>query len=157
MKDKSGSESNCWIALFLIPVLLLQAGCVVGVVDGGISVSGQVYEWVNPPANIKTEIYVDNSPVQDGKLVTLEGAKIVLFHRGDYSWQRIDETTIWKHETASKKNGSFSLGGVTSPSRFHAAMRVSKDGFLPAEKVFLHDKLWHTAVVIMVRNTDQTP
>lgn len=133
--------------------LLLQTGCTHGIVDGGIFVEGRAYEWVNAPPMTPSRIYVDELLMKDAKLVPLAGVRILLLHGGEYARRPIDETTIWKNERLSDPDGSFHVGGITAPEKFHAAIRAWKEGFSPAERVFLHDKIQHTAVVVMVRTT----
>jgi hypothetical protein len=150
-------ETRC-VRVFLLFAILSQTGCTQGIIDGGIFVQGRVYEWVNPPPNVTSRVHVDESLTDQVQLVPLAGVNVLLLHGGDYARQRIDETTTWKNQRLSDENGSFRVGGLTSPEKFHAAIRVRKDGFLPAEKVFFHDKLQHTAIVLTVRmNQNQQP
>jgi len=57
---------------------------------------------------------------------------------------------VRKDSSVTDSNGGFEVGGLTSPFRFNATLVVEKEGYKSITKVFLHDKLEHEAVIILV-------
>ncbi len=125
-------------------LLVITTSC-----DGDIKMRGRVYTQHQP--GTQSRAYVDQAPTDDlSGLTPLEGAKIVLYHGGDYDKQPIDTSTLWKEEGESDAVGQFDVGGTTAPSKFHAALVIKKPGYKPVTQVFMHEKFDHTAVVILV-------
>ncbi|MHC4597924.1 MAG: carboxypeptidase-like regulatory domain-containing protein [Planctomycetota bacterium] len=133
--------------LFLWAGLLLVAGC-----DGGIQIRGVVCELRNPETRKGSLIFVNETSSIGGESTPVENAVVTLFHGGDYRHEELDETTIWKKTTRTDKEGRFRIESVTAPGSFHAIIRVDKEGYVRAEKVFHHDcRETHESVVILHR------
>ena len=122
--------------------------------DGLISVRGRVYEQRRPGA--QSRAFVDQTPDDDlSFLVPLEGAKVTVYHGGDYDQKPIDPSTSMKETGQTDASGGFSVGDVTAPTKFHAALVVEKPGYRTVTKIFQHEGLNHTAVVILVPDSPQ--
>ncbi|MBI5142577.1 MAG: hypothetical protein HZA20_10400 [Nitrospirae bacterium] len=124
------------------------AGC-----DGYIAVKGTVYEWNNPPRNAAEKIIVDKQVPFDFLDVTpIVGAKVTVFHGGDYGKKELAEDTIWQRSQTTNSEGFFNIGDVTAPSKFTAIIRAQKEGYQKVETKFLHDKLMHEAIILLIKN-----
>lgn len=139
-----GGRLKAFLVLTAVLSLALLTSC-----DGMIRVRGHVYELRRPGA--QSRVYVDEAPAEDlSGLVAVGGAKLTLYHGDDYGKKPINSSTRFKATGESDASGGFDVGGVTAPGKFHAALVVEKPGYKPLTKIFLHDKLDHAAVVILV-------
>ena len=124
------------------------AGC-----DGYIAVKGKVYEWNNPPQNATEKIIVDKQvPFEFLDVTPIAGAKVTVFHGGDYSKKELAEDTLWQRSQTTDSEGSFNIGDVTAPSKFTAILRAQKEGYQKVETKFLHDKFKHEAIILLIKN-----
>jgi len=120
--------------------------------DGIIDMRGRVYEQRRPGAYSRA--FIDQSPNDDlSGLVPLAGAKVTLYHGKNYDTGNIDPSTVFKDENVTDSSGEFSTGGTTAPYKFNAALVVEKSGYKPVTQIFLHDEHKHTAVIILVPET----
>ncbi len=137
------ARKMCGLLLASLAVSLLTA-C-----DGLIQVRGRVYAQRQPGA--QSRAFVDQTPDDDlSGLTPLEGVKLTLYHAGDYDKAHIDPSTNWKQIKESGVSGEFDVGDVTAPYKFNAALVVEKPGYRPVTKIFEHDGRAHTAIVILV-------
>jgi hypothetical protein len=138
----------------LVGALLLSA-C-----DGYIRVQGVAYEWTNASRHAESVIVVDSSQsVPAGSLQPLPGVRLWLLHGMDYRGREpIDivprPDLLYQAEAVSDQDGKFSMGGVTAPKKFHAALRAEMAGYRTAYLTFLHDRADHRAVVVMVKEPE---
>jgi len=116
--------------------------------DGGIHVKGHVY--AQKGSNGDSQALVDQLRSPDANLSPIKGAKVTLYHAGDYSKEKVERSELRSASTLTNSDGSFEVGGLTSPFRFNAGLVIEKDGYKPITKVFYHDKIDHDAVVILV-------
>ena len=130
--------------------LLLGTACLLGLCacDGGIKVKGHVYAQKDSIGD--SQALVDQSRSPDANLSPIKGAKVTLYHAGDYSKEKAERSELRSDSTLTASDGSFEVGGLTSPFRFNAGLVIEKDGYKPITKVFLHDKIDHEAIVILV-------
>ncbi|HJQ32125.1 MAG TPA: hypothetical protein VJ866_08100 [Pyrinomonadaceae bacterium] len=138
--------------------VLLAAACLVftAACDGYIHVRGRVY--TQPQHTAQSRAFVDRAPDDDlSGLVPLAGAKVTLYHGEDYEKQKKDPSTIWKQEEQSDEAGLFDIQTLTAPYKFDAALVVEKPGYRPVTQIFTHDKLEHTAVVVLVPDEQPAP
>jgi len=150
------AEAQRWalLIMFLRPkrelTLLLGAVCLFALCgcDGGIHVKGHVYAEKNSNGNSRA--LVDQSGSPDANLSPVKGANVTLYHAGDYSKEKAERSELRSDSTLTASDGSFEVGGVTSPFRFNAGLIIEKGGYKPVTKVFLHDKIDHEAIVILV-------
>ena len=141
-------------------VLLLVALCSGAGCDGFISIEGRAYEWVSPPASARSSVYVDERLPDTVQLRPLEGVTVVVFHGADYAEEPIDPGTPWKTVDTTMSSGLFRTSSTTAPGSFHAAIRATKEGFEPAEAVFLHDAQSSdhvAAIVLVLASADTAP
>ena len=125
--------------------LLLSLAC-----DGAIRVKGKVY--ARKASKGYSEAFIDESSPDSSQLIPVKDAQITLYHGGDYSQQSINKSTPWRDTDKTDASGTFVLGGMTAPYRFHAALVVEKEGYKSLTKIFLHDKVAHEAVIILEPN-----
>ena len=132
-----------------LAALLLTTAC-----DGIIKLRGRVYEQRKPGA--QSRAYIDRAPDDDlSGLVPLSGAKVTLYHAEDYDKKRLDPSTAARtSETTSDTSGEFNVGGVTAPYKFNAALVVEKPGYRPVTQLFAHGEHDHTAVIILVPDSN---
>ena len=134
-------------ALSALAVLLLTAAC-----DGGIQLRGRVYEQRRPGS--QSRAFVDRIPDDDlSSLTALDGAKVTLYHGKNYDKGGIDPSTVFKREVVTDASGEFDASDVTAPYKFKAALVVEKPGYKTVTEIFQHDEHDHTAVVILVPDT----
>ena len=131
-------------------MLLLGAACLFGLCgcDGGIHVKGHVYAQKGSIGD--SQALVDQSHSLDANLSPIKGAKVTLYHAGDYSKEKAERSELRSASTLTASDGSFEVGGLTSPFRFNAGLVIEKEGYQPITRVFLHDKIDHEAIVILV-------
>ena len=135
---------HLWITVMITALV----GC-----DGYIAVKGKVYEWNNPPRNAAEKIIVDKQVPFDFLDVTpIAGAKVTVFHGGDYSKEELAEDTILQRSQTTDSEGSFNIGDVTAPSKFTAIIRAHKVGYQKVETKFLHDKFKHEAIILLIKD-----
>lgn len=133
--------------LAALTLLSLTTAC-----DGMIRLRGRVYEQRQPGA--KSRAFVDKVPDDDlSGLIPLAGAKITLYHGKNYDAGNIDPSTIFKNENKTDSAGEFEAGGTTAPYKFNAVLVVEKPGYKPVTQIFTHGETGHTAVVILVPDT----
>jgi hypothetical protein len=130
--------------------LLLGTACLFGLCacDGGIHVKGHVYAQKGSRGD--SQALVDQSRSPDANLSPIKDAKVTLYHAGDYSKEKAERSELRSDSTLTASDGSFEVGGLTSPFRFNAGLVIEKDGYKPITKVFFHDKIDHDAIVILV-------
>ena len=116
--------------------------------DGAIKVKGHVYAQKSAAGD--SQAFVDQSPGSNGQLSPIKDAKVTLYHAGDFSPEKADESELRKTSTLTAADGSFEVGGLTSPFRFNAGLVIERDGYKPITKVFYHDKVDHDAIIILV-------
>ena len=133
--------------LCIIVTITALMGC-----DGYILVKGKVYEWNNAPRNASDKIIVDKQvPFEFLDITPIDGAKVTVFHGGDYSKMAFAEDTIWQKSQNTDSEGSFNIGDVTAPSKFTAIIRAQKEGYQKVETKFLHDKFNHDAIILLIK------
>ena len=131
------------LLLVVIIGLFLLSSC-----DGGIKVKGHVYGQSTSVGD--SQAFIDQTHSVGRELSPIEGAKVTLYHAGDYSKEKVERSELRKDSSLTDSNGGFKVGGLTSPFRFNAALVVEKEGYKSMTKIFLHDKLDHEAVIILV-------
>ena len=123
--------------------------CSLGVAcDGAIHVKGRVYSQKNSSGD--SQAFIDQPPPSSADLSPIKDAKVTLYHGGNYSPDEAKNSDLRKNSTLTAADGSFEVGGLTSPFRFNAALIVEKDGYKQITKVFYHDKVGHEALIILV-------
>lgn len=115
--------------------------------DGGIRVKGHVYAQKGSVGD--SQALIDQSSSPDSDLSPVKDAKVTLYHAGDYSKEKAEKLELRSDSSLTTADGSFEVGGLTSPFRFNAALVIEKEGYKPITKVFLHDKIDHDAIVIL--------
>lgn len=135
-------------SLYLTSAVLLVSLALYGC-DGGIKVKGHVYAQNSSTA--KPQVFVDEAVSNDVQGIPIADAKVTLYHAGDYSPEKVERNELRSASTATKSDGSFEVGGLTSPFRFNAALVVEKPGYKTVTKIFYHDKLEHEATIFLVR------
>jgi hypothetical protein len=98
----------------------------------------------------ESQAFIDQSYSVSRELSPVKGAKVTLYYGGDYSKEKADRSELQKDLVVTDSNGGFEIGGLTSPFRFNAALIVEKEGYKSITKLFLHDKLNHEAIIILV-------
>jgi len=134
---------------YLCAILTIMAlmGC-----DGYILVKGNVYEWNNAPRNASEKIIVDTQvPFEFLDITPIAGAKVIVFHGGDYSKTAFAEDTIWQKSQNTDNDGFFNIGDVTAPRKFTAIIRAQKEGYQKVETRFIHDKSNHQAIILLIK------
>jgi hypothetical protein len=138
------------IAILAWPALFCE-GC-----DGAIKVKGKVYTQTK--SSEQSQAFVDEPAQLQPNLVPVKDATVTVYHGADYSERPIDKSTVWQSSEKTGPQGEFEVGGTTSPSPFHAALVVEKEGYKPVTKIFLHDKLApHEAIIILVPDNGSNP
>jgi len=141
-------KSRC---LWIIITTTLLTGC-----DGFIAVKGKVYEWNNAPRDASEKIIVDKQvPFEFLDITPIVGAKVTVFHGGDYSKTVFLEDTIWQQSQITDSEGSFSIGDVTAPHKFTAIIRAQKEGYQKVETKFLHKKRDHEAIILLIKEPNK--
>jgi hypothetical protein len=123
--------------------MLVLSGC-----DGAIKVEGKVY--ARRTAGAESQASVDEPANTEPGLSPLEGVRITVYHGEDYASKPIDKSTQYQTSTTTNSLGEFSTVATTAPFKFHAALTAEKEGYKAVTKVFLHDKLDHKAVIVLV-------
>jgi len=123
--------------------------------DGAIKVRGKVYAQRASKGN--SQAFVDELSPDSSQLTPLRNAQVTLYHGGDYSRQPINKSTLWQETCQTDGNGSFELGGTTSPFKSHAALVVEKEGYVPVTKIFLHEKLAPHQAIIILEAVEEIP
>jgi hypothetical protein len=126
-----------------ITVCLLGVAC-----DGRINVKGRVYS--QRASSGDSQVFIDQSSPSSAELSPIKDAKVTLYHAGDCSPDEAKNSELRKNSTLTAADGSFEVGGLTSPFRFNACLIVEKDGHKQITKVFYHDKGDHDAIIILV-------
>ena len=134
------------IKIFLLLVVMLHVFDLVAC-DGAIRVKGHVYVEKNFVGDSRA--FVDQSPDANGELIPIKDAKVTLYHAGDFSPDGAKNSELRKNSTLTADDGSFEVGGLTSPFRFNAGLIVEKNGYKQMTKVFYHDKIGHEATIIL--------
>ena len=131
-----------------LAALLLTAAC-----DGVIRLRGRVYEQRRPGA--QSRAFIDRTPDGDlSGLSPLAGVKLTLYHAKDYDEGKIDPSTVFKREVVTDSSGEFDAMDTTAPNKFNAALVVEKPGYRPLTRLFPHGDSDHTAVIILVPDSD---
>jgi hypothetical protein len=112
--------------------------------DGLIRVKGHVYAQKNAG---ESQGVVDHPLTIGNDLMPLKGARVTLYHSGDYSKEKASQ--LLKDSTVTSADGSFEAGGVTSPFRFNAGLVIEREGYKPVTIVFQHEKGNHEATIIL--------
>ena len=118
-----------------------------GACDGSIHVKGRVYAQKGSAGD--SQAFIDQSAPSNG-LSPIKDAKVTLYHAGDFSPNSNKNSDLRKASTLTATDGSFEVGGLTSPFRFNAGLVIEKDGYKPITKVFYHDRIDHDATIILV-------
>ena len=135
------------VVLSALAALALSTAC-----DGIIKMRGGVYEQRRPGS--QSRAFIDRTPDDDlSGLTPLAGAKVTLYHAKDYEKGKIDPSTVWKDEAVSNASGEFEVGGTTAPTKFNDALVVEKPGYKPVTEIFPHGEHAHTAIIILVPDT----
>ena len=116
--------------------------------DGGIHVKGRVY--AQKASSGDSQAFIDQPSPSNADLSPIKDAKVTLYHAGDFSPDKAKNSELRKDSTLTAPDGSFEVGGLTSPFRFNAGLIVEKDGYKQMTKVFYHDKIDHEATIILV-------
>jgi hypothetical protein len=131
-----------------LAALLLTTAC-----DGIIKLRGRVYEQRQPGA--QSRAFIDRAPDDDlSGLTPLADAKVTLYHAEDYDQKKLDPSTVYKRESLTDPSGEFDASAVTAPYKFKAALVVEKPGYRPVTQIFPHGEFPHTAVVILVPDSN---
>ena len=142
-----GAFRKTFGVLATLLLLSLTTAC-----DGIIDMRGRVYEQRRPGAYSRA--FIDRAPDDDlSGLTPLADAKVTVYHGKNYDKGNIDPSTVFKSEAVTTTSGEFSAGGTTAPYKFDAALVVEKPGYKPVTQIFPHGEHMHTAVVILVPET----
>jgi hypothetical protein len=128
-------------------VLLIGSFWICGC-DGAIRVKGRVYAQRSTAG--ESQAFVDQAHQANTDITPVKDAKVTLYHAGDYSSEKVERSELRRDSAVTDTDGSFEVGGLTSPFRFNAGMVIEKDGYKTITKVFYHDKLEHVAIIILV-------
>jgi len=134
--------------LSALSALALTVAC-----DGVIKLRGRVYEQRRPGS--QSRAFVDRAPDDDlSGLTPLTDAKVTLYHAEDYEKGKLDPSTAARtSEAVTNSSGEFDASAVTAPYKFRAAVVIEKPGYKPVTEIFQHGEHDHTAVVILVPDT----
>jgi hypothetical protein len=87
---------------------------------------GTVYEWVNPPENAHSEIYIDSPIPDNAQTIPIEGALITL----DYKTNVGQEKTSHLININTDNKGAFRNSIVVSEETF--VIKIQKQGYVAA-------------------------
>ena len=135
------------VVLSALAALALTTAC-----DGGIQLRGRVYEQRRPGS--QSRAFIDQTPDDDlSGLTPLAGAKVTLYHGSDQDKANLDPSKGFTREVVTDASGEFDASDVTAPYKFKAALVIEKPGYKPVTEIFPHGEHAHTAVVILVPDT----
>ena len=120
--------------------------------DGGIQLRGRVYEQRRPGS--QSRAFIDRTPDEDlSGLTPLSGAKVTLYHGTNFDKEALDPSKGFTREAVTNTSGEFDIFDTTAPYKFRAALVIEKPGYKPVTEIFQHGESAHTAVVILVPDT----
>jgi len=119
--------------------------------DGFLGVEGTVYGWVAQNPKAASFALVDSDRPLPAGVVPIQGASVVV-----EPWRPDERHMHSEHgrgvaRTNSDDLGRFETGKVVPPSQFDATITVQAPGFRTLEQVFLHDRLRHRVVIVLIR------
>jgi len=120
--------------------------------DGGIHVKGRVY--AQKASSGDSQAFIDQSSPSVADLTPVKDARVTLYHAGDFSPDKAKNSELRQDSSLTASDGSFVVGGLTSPFRFNAGLVIERQGYKPITKVFYHDKIDHDAIIILVPVSD---
>ncbi len=133
--------------LLLVPTL----GC-----DGYIGVEGRVYEWVGSDSASASFALVDKLDILLPPTITpVENATVLVEPWTPEDRSTYSEPELWTVTATTDACGHFKTGITCDPRRFDATISVTHDGYRSIEHVFRHDRVFHKAVVVLVRKDAQ--
>ena len=115
--------------------------------DGVLAVEGTVYEWIDPPINATSTIYIDKSIPSGIKIKPLEGATINIW----------DKSGRGDSNMTSDTTGHFSNFDVVAPGVIKYTIEVKHDQFYTVSNDFLSPtkrdaaSTHHNVNILMVR------
>jgi hypothetical protein len=133
--------------IFLVLFAFGISGC-----DGAIGMKGRVYEYLQPAPEYKSTIYVDTlDSVPPTQLKVVSGAEVVIEPWTPDKRGENPNAELFTLRGKSDGNGYFELKQTAKPGAYDATMTVSCPGYSTVQKVFKHDRLYHNAIVVLVR------
>jgi len=142
------------LTIILFSISLLFFGC-----DGLLDVNGNVSEWVNPPENSKSMLFINEQSEFNGTAIPIENAMIRI-----YRLDKPDADLVLVGETKSDSMGNFNDGWVVAPGKGSFVIRVEKEGYELVSKEFVNSnkmniensttkRAWqHEVKAILVKN-----
>jgi hypothetical protein len=142
------------IAATLFFILVFNISC-----DGTFYAKGIVYEWINPPAGVMGEVYIEpeklvnvpeSSPVSAQiAFYDRAGAQTLGCSRPSREFRQNQRLTV-----TSASDGTFDTGAVVSPGKYPMKITINKTGYYPLEKEFafsVNDGVHFTFTIFLVR------
>jgi len=133
--------------LFLMLLVINLAGC-----DGYLGVEGRVYESVQTTSDDKGIVLIDNiDKIPPAGLDPVKGAEIIVepWTTAERKNFELPEPFI-KRETTNE-TGYFKAGTTAKPGSYTSTLTVRCRGYIPVVREFKHDRFWHKAIIILVR------
>ena len=133
-------------AAILSSLIVLLSAC-----DGILSVSGNVYEWVNPPLNSHGEIFVDKPMTGTVIFNPVEGAFVIVRPK----IEPFSLSMFWSENDTTTANGSFHTFAVADPKKTTYIVEVSSTGYSNVSGEFvspLNGKVNHAINVLLIKN-----
>jgi len=139
----------------LVVASLLTGGCMFLRVGAGyLGVDGHVYEALGATrASASVAVDTSDAPVP-GAVHGVEGCSVMVM-----PWKPKDPGSgysldLWtRRGGVTDADGHFTVGGTSAPGFYDATLSVTCQGFQPLTHVFRHDRLRHTAIVTLVRES----
>jgi hypothetical protein len=129
------SNRFLFLLIFIILLAILLTSC-----DGGFSVNGKVYEWVDAPSGAKGEMYFDVDAPTSRITNPISGVDVYFF----------------QIPTTTDIAGAFHESTMVAPGQYMMDIRVEKEGYFTLTGEFQHEggsKLsYHDIVIFMVRD-----
>jgi hypothetical protein len=152
-RSRAGRSSG-WRELGLVLASLICGSCfnpfVVG--DGYLGVTGYVYESASPEVGRGGSVVIDSETSAASHILRpIAGCDVTLEPWTPRRRPNADTAKLFTIRGRSDAKGQFVLGRTAPPGRYDATISISCDGFVPNTRVFRHDRLKHSATVMMVR------
>lgn len=130
----------------LLPILaLFLTAC-----DGYIGMTGTTYRQVDPAADAKSFVVVDEALPQGLTLEPLSGVELTLYNHSEDVGRTDKDAKLWSDEGISEVDGTFRMGSVAAPGDFESAIEAKKAGCQGVLHKFQHDRDDHRTNVVLV-------
>ena len=121
--------------------------------DGYLGIDGLVVERTAPPHGTPNTVLIDSKDAADhDDMQPLADCEVTAEPWTPQTRPKAETARLWTSRSKTDARGRFAVGGTAKPGKYDATLTIDCPGFQELQHTFRHDRLRHTALVILVRD-----